>query len=82
MNGERMPIVDETMHMRILRSEDSKLTAVEYNIEKDRRTVYSPHVGWITYRKRIRLRHFSASPTDVSPANHGIWFGCPLAKKG
>ena len=41
MNGERMPVVDETMHMGILRSDDSQLTAVEYNIDKARRTVYS-----------------------------------------
>ena len=43
MNGERMPLVDETMHMGILCSDDSQLTAVEYTckIDKARRTVYS-----------------------------------------
>ena len=41
MNGVRMPVVQEAMHMGILRSQDSQESAVTHNIEKARRTVYS-----------------------------------------
>ncbi|MEW8546756.1 MAG: reverse transcriptase domain-containing protein, partial [Candidatus Thiodiazotropha sp.] len=40
MNGKQMPVVKEAMHMGILRSEDSQESAVTYNIDKARRTVY------------------------------------------
>ena len=41
MGEEVMPVVKEAMHMGILRSEDSQESAVAYNIDKARRTVYS-----------------------------------------
>ena len=41
MNGVRMPVVQEAMHMGILRSQYSQESAVTHNIEKARRTVYS-----------------------------------------
>lgn len=34
MNGEKMPVVKEAVHMNILRSEDSQESAVSHNIEK------------------------------------------------
>ena len=36
-----MPIVEEAMHMGILRFADAQETAVSHNIQKARRTVYS-----------------------------------------
>ena len=36
-----MPVVKEAMHIGVLRSEDSQESAVAYNIEKARLTVYS-----------------------------------------
>ena len=41
MKGQAMPIVEEAMHVGILRSADSQETAVSHNIQKARRTVYS-----------------------------------------
>ena len=41
MKDTPMPIVEEDMHMGILRSANTKETAVAYNIRKARRTVYS-----------------------------------------
>ena len=41
MGKEVMPVAKEAMHMGVLRSEDSQESAVAYNIEKVRRTVYS-----------------------------------------
>ena len=41
MKGEPMPVVNETMHMGILRSNDTQATAVSQNITKTKRTLYS-----------------------------------------
>ena len=41
MKDQPMPIVEEAMHMGILCSADALETAVAYNIQKARRTVYS-----------------------------------------
>ena len=41
MKDTPMPIVEKAMHMGILRSADTQETAVAYNIQKARRTVYS-----------------------------------------
>ena len=41
MKDQPMPIVEEAMHMGILRSEDTQETSVAYNIQKARRTVYN-----------------------------------------
>ena len=41
MKGEPMPVVNETMHMGILRSNDTRETAVSQNITKVQRTLYS-----------------------------------------
>ena len=41
MKDQPMPIEEEAMHMVILRSTDTQETAVAYNIQKVRRTVYS-----------------------------------------
>ena len=41
MKGEPMPVVNETMHMGILRSNDTQETAVSQNITKAQRTLYS-----------------------------------------
>ena len=40
MDGVRMPVVTEAMHMGILRSADSQESAVNRNIDKARRTTY------------------------------------------
>ena len=40
MDGVRMPVVKEAMHMGILRSADSQESAVNHNIDKARRTTY------------------------------------------
>lgn len=40
MNGERMPVVNEAMHMGILRSADSQESTVKNNMDKARRTIY------------------------------------------
>ena len=40
MKDMPMPIVEEAMHMGILRSADTQETAVAYNMQKARRTVY------------------------------------------
>ena len=40
MDGVRMPVVTEAMHMGILRSADSQESAVNHNIDKARRTTY------------------------------------------
>ena len=36
-----MPIIEEAMHMGILRSADTEESAVTHNIQRARRTVYS-----------------------------------------
>ena len=41
MKGEPMPVVNETMHMGLLRSNDTQETAVSQNITKAQRTLYS-----------------------------------------
>ena len=41
LKGEPMPVVDETMHMGILQSSDTKESAVRENIAKAQRTLYS-----------------------------------------
>ena len=41
MKDQPMRIVEEAMHMGILRSADTQETAVAYNIQKARRIVYS-----------------------------------------
>ena len=41
MKGQPMPVVQEAMHMGILRSTDTQEGAVSHNIQKARRTVYS-----------------------------------------
>ena len=41
MKEQPMPIVEEAMHMGVLRSADTQETAVSHNIQKARRTVYS-----------------------------------------
>ena len=40
MKGQNMPVVQETMHMGIIRSANSLESAVEENIKKARRTIY------------------------------------------
>ena len=40
MDGVKMPVVKEVMHMGILRSADSQESAVNHNIDKARRTTY------------------------------------------
>ncbi|MCG7866749.1 MAG: hypothetical protein JAY74_10300 [Candidatus Thiodiazotropha taylori] len=40
MDGVKMPVVTETMHLGILRSADSQLSTVTHNIDKARRTTY------------------------------------------
>ncbi|MEW8547754.1 MAG: reverse transcriptase family protein, partial [Candidatus Thiodiazotropha sp.] len=40
MDGEKMPVVSEAMHLGILRSADSQQSTVTLNIEKARRTTY------------------------------------------
>ena len=41
MKEQPMPVVEEAMHMGILRSADTQESAVSHNIQKARRTVYS-----------------------------------------
>ena len=41
MKEQPMPVVEEAMHMGILRSAETQETTVTYNIQKARRTVYS-----------------------------------------
>ena len=41
LKGEPMPVVDETMHMGLMRSSDTQESAVRENIAKARRTLYS-----------------------------------------
>ena len=41
MKDQPMPTVEEAMHMGIFHSADIQETAVAYNIQKARRTVYS-----------------------------------------
>ena len=41
MKGEPIPVVNETMHMGRLRSNDTQVTAVSQNITKAQRTLYS-----------------------------------------
>ena len=41
LKGEPMPVVDETMHMGIMRSSDTQESAVRENIAKAQRTLYS-----------------------------------------
>lgn len=40
MDGVRMPVVEEAMHMGILRSANSQESTVNHNIQKSRRTAY------------------------------------------
>ena len=40
MNGKQMPVVKEAMHTDSLRSDDSQESAVTYNTDKARRTIY------------------------------------------
>ena len=41
LNGEPMPVVTESMHVGILRSASTQETAVQENVKKARRTLYS-----------------------------------------
>ncbi|MES9884980.1 MAG: reverse transcriptase family protein [Sedimenticola sp.] len=41
LNGDKMPVVESTMHMGILRSAATDETSVDENIKKARRTIYS-----------------------------------------
>ena len=40
MKGEPLPVVDESMHMGIMRSADSQEPAIRENIKKAKRTIY------------------------------------------
>ena len=41
LNGEPMPVVTESMHVGVLRSANTESSAVNENIKKARRTLYS-----------------------------------------
>ena len=41
LNGDPMPVVTESMHVGILRSASTQVTAVQENVKKARRTLYS-----------------------------------------
>ena len=73
LNGEPMPVVTESMHVGYLRSANTELSAVNENIKKARRTLYSLMPSGLSWSQWARSRNDNSPITNVCSSGSYLW---------